>query len=111
MTGKEYYIVDVFTEKRFGGNQLAVFRDGTGLDTKTMQTIANVINYSETTFLLPPEQGGDFRVRIFTPAIELPFAGHPLVGTGFTIVAEKLLETDGDTTTVMLETGVGEIQV
>jgi trans-2,3-dihydro-3-hydroxyanthranilate isomerase len=111
MTGIEFYIVDVFTEKRFGGNQLAVFRDGSGLDTKMMQTIANEINYSETTFLLPPEQGGDYRVRIFTPAIELPFAGHPLVGTGFTIVAEKLIQSNGDTTTVKMETGVGEIQV
>ena len=110
MTEKEFYIVDVFTDKRFGGNQLAVFRDGTGLDTKTMQTIANEINYSETTFLLPPEKGGDFRVRIFTPAIELPFAGHPLVGTGFIIVAEKPKEIT-DHSIVKMETGVGEIQV
>ncbi len=111
MTNKDYFIVDVFTEKRFGGNQLAVFCDGTGLHTKTMQAIANEINYSETTFLLPPEKGGDYRVRIFTPAIELPFAGHPLVGTGFTIVAELLKETAGKQTVVRMETGIGEIQV
>lgn len=111
MNGKPFLIADVFTTKRFGGNQLAVFTDGTGLDTETMQEIAHEINYSETTFLLPPEKGGDFRVRIFTPSSELPFAGHPLVGTGFVIVAEKLKQSEEPVTTLRLETGVGEIIV
>jgi trans-2,3-dihydro-3-hydroxyanthranilate isomerase len=111
MSSKRFVIADVFTERRFGGNQLAVFVDGSGLDTKTMQDIAREMNYSETTFLLPPESGGDLRVRIFTPARELPFAGHPLVGSGYVAVAEGLTKSQLPPTTVRLETGVGEIPV
>lgn len=111
MTNKTFIIADVFTTKKFGGNQLAVFTDGRGLDTETMQNLAREMNYSETTFLLPAEAGGDFRVRIFTPTSELPFAGHPLVGTGYVIVAETLIEIRETLTPVKLETGVGEILV
>ncbi len=111
MNSKPFVIADVFTEKRFGGNQLAVFIDGRGLDEETMQDIAREMNYSETTFLLPPQRGGDFRVRIFTPARELPFAGHPLVGTGFVIVAERMKQWGQLLTSVTLETGVGPIRV
>ena len=63
MNGKSFVIADVFTTERFGGNQLAVYSDARGLETATMQNIAREMNYSETTFILPPEQGGDFRVR------------------------------------------------
>jgi trans-2,3-dihydro-3-hydroxyanthranilate isomerase len=87
-----FVIADVFTETRFGGNQLAVFTDGRGLDSNRMQEIAREMNYSETTFLLPPDSGGDFKIRIFTPGIELPFAGHPIVGSAFVVVAEGLKE-------------------
>jgi len=111
VTSKAFVIADVFTDRQFGGNQLAVYTDGTGLDTETMQNIAREMNYSETTFLLPPEKGGDYRVRIFTPAHELPFAGHPLVGSGFVIVAEKMKQLVEPSTLVKLETGVGEIRV
>ena len=111
MTSKQFVIADVFTEKQFGGNQLAVFTDGTGLDSATMQDIAREMNYSETTFLLPPENDGDFRVRIFTPGQELPFAGHPLVGSAFVIVAERLKELKSPVTPLTLEAGVGPIQV
>jgi trans-2,3-dihydro-3-hydroxyanthranilate isomerase len=111
MNGKKFIIADVFTEKQFGGNQLAVFTDGTGLDTVTMQNIAREMNYSETTFLLPPEAGGDFHLRIFTPAEELPFAGHPLVGSGYVVISEKMKAWSEPFTTVKLETGVGEIVV
>ena len=111
MTNKTFIIADVFTSKKFGGNQLAVFTDGRGLDTETMQNIAREMNYSETTFLLPAEAGGDFRVRIFPQTNELPFAGHPLVGTGYVIVAETLIEIRETLTAVKLETGVGEILV
>lgn len=111
MRNRSFVIADVFTEQRFGGNQLAVFTDGEGLDTATMQNIAREMNYSETTFLLPPTEGGDFHVRIFTPAQELPFAGHPLVGTGHVIVADRMKEWTGGVTTVTLETGVGPIRV
>lgn len=111
MSDKKFIIADVFTEKQFGGNQLAVFTDGEGLDTETMQNIAREMNYSETTFLLPPQAGGDFRLRIFTPAEELPFAGHPLVGSGYVVVSEKMKDWSEPFTTVKLETGVGEIVV
>jgi trans-2,3-dihydro-3-hydroxyanthranilate isomerase len=111
MSDKRFIIADVFTEQQFGGNQLAVFTDGTGLDTETMQNIAREMNYSETTFILPPEAGSDFRLRIFTPAEELPFAGHPLVGSGYVIVAEKMKDWSEPRTSVKIETGVGEIIV
>src|SRR5205085_10722950 len=111
MTGKNFILADVFTEKQFGGNQLAVFTDATGLDTETMQDIAREMHFSETTFLLPPEGGGDYRLRIFTPETELPFAGHPLVGTGYVVVAERMKSWSAPTITVTLETGVGPITV
>lgn len=111
MTSVRFVIADVFTSERFGGNQLAVFTDARGLDPSTMQKIALEMNYSETTFLLPPESGGDFKVRIFTPGRELPFAGHPLVGSGYVIVAERMKTWRGELTPVTLETGVGPILV
>jgi trans-2,3-dihydro-3-hydroxyanthranilate isomerase len=111
MNSKRFVIADVFTEEQFGGNQLAVFIDGSGLDAATMQNIAREMNYSETTFLFPPEEGGDYRVRIFTPAHELPFAGHPLVGTAYVIVSEHLKHWSEPLTPVTLETGVGPIHV
>jgi len=82
----EFETVDVFTDRRFGGNPLAVFPDATGLDTKQMQEIANEFNLSETTFVLPPKDAShSAEVRIFTPKAELPFAGHPNVGTAFVV--------------------------
>jgi trans-2,3-dihydro-3-hydroxyanthranilate isomerase len=111
LNSKKFVIADVFTRRRFGGNQLAVFTDGSGLDAATMQDIAREMHFSETTFLLPAERGGDFRVRIFTPEYELPFAGHPLVGTGFVIVSERMKRWDAPLTSVTLEAGVGPILV
>lgn len=111
MNGKQFVIADVFTEEQFGGNQLAVFTDGSALDTTTMQNIAREMNYSETTFLLPPERGGDYRIRIFTPASELPFAGHPLVGSAYVIVYEEMKQKTEPLTSVTLEAGVGPIHV
>lgn len=111
MSNKEFVIADVFTEKRFGGNQLAVFTDGSGLDQETMQTIAREMHFSETTFLFPPQRGGDYHCRIFTPESELPFAGHPIVGTANVIVAEGLKPLTEPITTLTLETGVGLIYV
>jgi trans-2,3-dihydro-3-hydroxyanthranilate isomerase len=82
----DYLHLDVFTERRFEGNQLAVFRDGRGLDAAIMQRIAREMNFSETTFLLPAERGDtDARMRIFTPGVELPMAGHPTIGSTFAI--------------------------
>lgn len=83
-----YHILDVFTDRPFGGNQLAVLPDARGLDTATMQRIAREFNFSESTFVLPPEDAANTRrVRIFTPFRELPFAGHPNIGTAIALVA------------------------
>lgn len=111
MKSTPFIIADVFTNVKFGGNQLAVFTKPAGLDTATMQEIAREMNYSETTFLLPPEGEGDFKIRIFTPARELPFAGHPIVGSSFVIAAEGLKKlADGDSS-IVLEAGVGPVPV
>ncbi len=109
MKPAKFIIADVFTEKLFGGNQLAVFTDGRGIDDATMQDIAREMNYSETTFILPAESGGDYRVRIFTPMRELPFAGHPLVGSAHVLVSERMKEWTIPGTSITLETGVGNI--
>jgi trans-2,3-dihydro-3-hydroxyanthranilate isomerase len=83
---RHYITVDVFTNRAFGGNPLAVVLDAGGLSTRQMQAIATEFNYSETTFVLPPrDQAHDAEVRIFTPVRELPFAGHPNVGTAFVL--------------------------
>src|SRR5712671_7712290 len=82
----EFVTVDVFTQHRFGGNPLAVVLNGDGLTTAQMQSIAGEFNLSETTFVLPPKQPEHTaKVRIFTPKAELPFAGHPNVGTAFVL--------------------------
>jgi trans-2,3-dihydro-3-hydroxyanthranilate isomerase len=86
MTEVPYVVVDVFTEERFGGNQLAVVTDARGLSDHQMQRIANEFNYSESSFVLPPEDPANTaRVRIFTRDREVPFAGHPNVGTAFAL--------------------------
>ena len=105
MTRYEYRVVDVFTDKAFGGNPLAVFSEPGKLDAGTMQAIAKELHLSETTFVLPPSSAAaDHRVRIFTPDAELPFAGHPTLGTAFVLAEGK----DGS---MRLEEGVGVIRV
>ena len=90
-----FVTVDVFTDRRFGGNPLAVFPDGRGLSDADMQALAAEFNLSETTFVLPPEDPANTaRVRIFTPKSELPFAGHPNVGTGW-VLAQEGRDRDG----------------
>lgn len=85
---RRYITVDVFTNRAFGGNQLAVVLDAGGLSTQQMQAIATEFNYSETTFVLPPrDKANDAEVRIFTPVREIPFAGHPNVGTSFVLAS------------------------
>lgn len=81
MSSYRFQLVNVFAETLFGGNPLAVFEHADGLDSDTMQAIAAQLNLSETTFVFPAQEGGDARVRIFTPGYELPFAGHPTLGT------------------------------
>ena len=88
-TTYRFVTVDVFTDRRFGGNPLAVFPDARGLSDADMKALAAEFNLSETTFVLPPEDPANTaRVRIFTPAGEIPFAGHPNVGTGFVLARE-----------------------
>jgi trans-2,3-dihydro-3-hydroxyanthranilate isomerase len=100
-----YVIVDVFTDRPLEGNQLAVFTDARELDPERMQRLARELNFSETTFVLPPEQGGHARVRIFTPTTEVPFAGHPTLGTAFVLATPLQL---GE---IRLETGRGIVPV
>jgi trans-2,3-dihydro-3-hydroxyanthranilate isomerase len=104
-----FYFVDVFTEKKYAGNQLAVFRGSGELSSTEMQQIAREINFSETTFILSdePTQGG-FNVRIFTPQEEVPFAGHPTIGTAYIIRNEIL---GGNVEQVNLNLKVGQIPV
>src|ERR671933_404505 len=107
-----YHLVDVFTDRAFGGNPLAVCTNGRGLTTETMQAIAKEFNLSETTFVLPSEDARhDWRVRIFTPGSELPMAGHPTVGTSFVLAREHLVRRDADEVTITLEEGVGPVPV
>jgi trans-2,3-dihydro-3-hydroxyanthranilate isomerase len=80
-----YFVCDVFTSEPLQGNQLAVFTDGRPFGPAEMQRLAREMNFAETVFLLPPEDGGDARLRIFTPGTELPFAGHPVLGTAFVV--------------------------
>ncbi len=105
-----YLHLDVFTDRLFAGNQLAVFLDGRGLSTDTMQAIAKEMNFSETTFVLPAESSGtDQRVRIFTPGEELPMAGHPTIGTAFALARAGVLSPMDARVTFGL--GVGPIPV
>jgi len=80
-----YLHLDVFTDSPFEGNQLAVFPEPQGLTADAMQTIAREMNFSESTFVFPPQKGGDIWMRIFTPGAELPMAGHPTIGTTFAL--------------------------
>lgn len=107
-----YRIVDVFTNRAFGGNPLAVFPDAGELPLHLMQAIAKELNLSETTFVTPARDAQhDFRVRIFTPASELPMAGHPTIGTAYVLAREGMIERSETATKVNLEEGVGTIPV
>jgi trans-2,3-dihydro-3-hydroxyanthranilate isomerase len=108
-----YRIVDVFTDRMFGGNPLAVVLDGRGVSDREMQALAREMNLSETTFVLPPENPANhFRVRIFTPGRELAMAGHPTIGTAFVLAREGMLPAaTGDTLDIRLEEKVGPIPV
>ena len=86
---RDYVVLDVFTRTPLAGNQLAVFTDAEGLDGEVMQLAARELNLSETVFLLPGDARSDARIRIFTPLVELPFAGHPVLGAAY-VVADRL---------------------
>jgi trans-2,3-dihydro-3-hydroxyanthranilate isomerase len=100
-----FRIVDVFTERPLAGNQLAVFEDAAGIPESLLQPLAQEIGYSETVFVYPGSQEADARIRIFTPTSELPFAGHPVLGTGVVVAANLGVDR------VVLETGRGLVPV
>ena len=104
-----FYIVDVFAEKKYAGNQLAVFREAGDLSSDEMQQLARETNFSETTFILKDKQNdGGYDVRIFTPGEEVPFAGHPTLGTAH-VIREEILKGKADT--ILLNLKVGKIPV
>jgi trans-2,3-dihydro-3-hydroxyanthranilate isomerase len=100
-----YVVADVFTERPLEGNQLAVFTDARQLDGEVMQRLARELNFSETVFVLPAEGEGHARIRIFTPTIEVPFAGHPTLGTAFVLAGPLQLDE------IKLETAKGVVPV
>jgi trans-2,3-dihydro-3-hydroxyanthranilate isomerase len=100
-----YVVCDVFTDTALTGNQLAVFTDAREIPEEQLQDLAREMNYSETVFVLPKEADGHARMRIFTPAAEIPFAGHPTLGTAFVLAAPMQLDV------IQLETGAGTIPV
>jgi len=110
-----YFVCDVFTEAPLEGNQLGVFVDGRPFSTEDMQRLARELNVAETVFLFPPSEGGDVHMRIFTPHVELPFAGHPVLGTAFVVAAalerdEVTLETEAGLVPIRLEREGDEIR-
>jgi trans-2,3-dihydro-3-hydroxyanthranilate isomerase len=105
MAAFRYVVADVFTRTPLTGNQLAVFTDARELDGETMQALTLEIGFSESVFVLPPEQGGTARIRIFNPREEMPFAGHPVLGTAFVLGAPLQRGV------VELETGAGIVPV
>jgi trans-2,3-dihydro-3-hydroxyanthranilate isomerase len=107
-----YLTADVFTDRPFGGNPLAVFPDARGISDARMQQTARELNLSETVFVFPPEDSKHTRrLRIFTPAAEIPFAGHPTVGTAFVLGAVGEVALAGAETRVTFEEGVGPVPV
>src|SRR6202011_4080925 len=106
-----FHIVDVFSATPFGGNQLAVLPDAVGISTEGMQKIAREFNFGETTFVLPKsDSANNFRVRIFTPRVELDFAGHPSVGTACALVMKQHVGP-GDPIRLILEENIGPVTV
>jgi trans-2,3-dihydro-3-hydroxyanthranilate isomerase len=101
-----YFVADVFTDKPLEGNQVAVFTEAEAVPESLMQAVAREMKLAETVFVFPPEQGGDVRVRIFTPSTELPFAGHPVLGTAFVVGA-----LDSSLGTVRIETKMATVPV
>src|ERR1043165_996115 len=103
-----YLTADVFTDRPFGGNPLAVFPDARGLSPERMRQIARELSLPETVFVLPPDDPAHTRrLRIFTPGMELPFAGHPTVGTAHILAAIGEIAVAEGTTPIVFEEGVG----
>jgi trans-2,3-dihydro-3-hydroxyanthranilate isomerase len=100
-----FVVTDVFSDVPFAGNQLAVFTDARGIPEERLQVLAREINFSETVFVYPAEGDGHARIRIFTPTLELPFAGHPVLGTAFVLGGPLQLDE------LWLETGAGVVPI
>lgn len=113
MKKARYVRVDVFAKKAFGGNPLAVFPDGNNLTSREMQLITKEMNLSETTFVFPPTKGSgaNFRVRIFVPDKEIPYAGHPTIGTFYVLAREGRIKLKDGVTTVKMEVKAGVMPV
>jgi trans-2,3-dihydro-3-hydroxyanthranilate isomerase len=112
MAGYRFVTADVFTDRAFGGNPLAVLPDARGLGTAQMQAIAREFNLSETVFVLPPEDAAHARrLRIFTPRSEIPFAGHPTVGTAIVLAALGEIPLADEITPIVLGEGAGPVPV
>ena len=108
----KFYTADVFTDCAFAGNPLAVFADAAGLETEQMQRIAREFNLSETVFgFKPQDPAHTLALRIFTPKVELPFAGHPTVGAAFVLAATGAIELDGEHTSIVFEEKLGPVPV
>ena len=108
----QYHLLDVFTDRPFGGNQLAVFPDPPELPTPLMQAIARELNLSETVFVYPPTvEGAARKLRIFTPGAELPFAGHPTIGTAHLLLDLGMVGSEGSGTAFAFEEGVGLVPI
>src|SRR4051812_47455347 len=108
----KYYTADVFTDTPFGGNQLAVFPEARGIPEQRLLDVTREFNYSETVFVYPPADAANTRrVRIFTPAGEIPFAGHPTVGVAYVLAKIGGVRPTGDETRIVLEEGVGPVPV
>jgi trans-2,3-dihydro-3-hydroxyanthranilate isomerase len=105
MRSFRYVVADVFTDRPLEGNPVAVFTDGRGLSDEEMQQLARELNLSESVFVLPSEADAHARIRIFTPSAELPFAGHPTLGSAFVLAAPLQAPV------VRLETGMGVVPV
>jgi trans-2,3-dihydro-3-hydroxyanthranilate isomerase len=107
-----FFTADVFTDTMFGGNQLAVFPQAEGIDARAMQAIARELNISETVFVFRPSDPANTRkLRIFTPAAELPFAGHPTIGTAFVLASIGDLPLADGSASIVFEEGVGPVPV
>lgn len=112
MARYRFVTCDVFTSVPFGGNQLAVFPDARGIPEHRLLDVTREFNYSETTFVFPPvDPAHARRVRIFTPGGEVPFAGHPTVGTAHALAETGEIALNGDVTRIVLEEGVGPVPV
>jgi trans-2,3-dihydro-3-hydroxyanthranilate isomerase len=105
MAGFRYVIADVFTDAPLAGNQLAVFTDAREIPEELLQRLAKEMNFSESVFVFPPQADGHVRIRIFTPSVELPFAGHPTLGSAFVLAGPLQLDE------IRLETGRGTVPV